>query len=600
MATQETAAVPMQRRVSPKPVDQEGENTAWLHAHYDPVASLYTFTSCLALSDLNADGDHKLLVADLGTGRYNMKLKVYKGTALHMESAIVDLPTGVCTFYMDQNEPLIPAVAVASGPFIYIYKNSRPYFKFTTPPLEVNAVETYVWNQVKEGIIDINILKQKLIELKNEVGEHSLTVRSLRLLQLPPEDMDAFVSQHKYMVLKKQTVITCINTLKKTHSEESAISCLVIGTEASHVFILDPQAFTILATMTLPSVPAFMSVGGLFDVEYSIVVSCRDGNIYTLKRGSKTAKYCIELSSQPVGMERVGKNIIVACMDRTLVCYSPKGKKLWTVYLPDDITALELMQHEARGFKAIMVALKNRDVHLYKDKYLVNVLKCEDVVNAMKFGRFGREDGALIMTTKGGGLIIKLLKRTANFEARELAPGAPASQSVKLNIPRKSKVAVDQIHRERANSIEMHQVFQKDLVKLQLEATRGYIKSLHSSLNPVSSSQAEPVKLSARVQGIGPLFKMTVELQNTSSTNSLIKLLIAFRYDDNLYSLSRPLIQVPFLVPSLLYSFETLVQCHSDAGVTDSIKAYLLREGSSVPIISAAINMPVSESVVIV
>ena len=25
----------------------------------------------------------------------------------------------------------------------------------------------------------------------------------------------------------------------------------------------------------------------------------------------------------------------------------------------------------------VMVALKNRDVHLYKDKYLVNVLKCE-------------------------------------------------------------------------------------------------------------------------------------------------------------------------------------------------------------------------------
>jgi Bardet-Biedl syndrome 1 protein len=102
------------------------------------------------LSDLNADGDHKLLIADLGTGTYDMKLKVYKGTTLHMESAIVDLPTGVCTFYMDQNEPLIPAVAVASGPFIYIYKNSRPYFKFTTPPLEVNTVETDAWNQVKE------------------------------------------------------------------------------------------------------------------------------------------------------------------------------------------------------------------------------------------------------------------------------------------------------------------------------------------------------------------------------------------------------------------------------------------------------------------
>lgn len=560
----------------------------------------YSTFSYIALSDLNADGDHKLLIADLGTGTYDMKLKVYKGTTLHMESAIVDLPTGVCTFYMDQNEPLIPAVAVASGPFIYIYKNSRPYFKFTTPPLEVNTVETDAWNQVKEGVIDSTMLQEKLVELKNETGEHGLTVRSLRLLQLPTEDLETFTNQHKHTVLKKQTVITCISTLKKSHSEENSVSCLVIGTEASHVYVLDSQAFSILATMTLPSVPVFMSVSGLFDVEFRIVVSCRDGNIYTLKRGSKTPKYCIELSSQPVGMERLGKNIVVGCMDQTLVCYSPKGKKLWTVYLPSDITALELMHHEAKGFKAILVALKNKDVHIYKDKYLVNVLKCEDIVTAMKFGRFGREDGALIMTTTGGGLIIKLLKRTANFEAQDLAPGPPSSQSMKLNIPRKSKVAVDQIHRERANAIEMHQIFQKKLMKLQLEATRGYVKSLQSSLNPVSTSQAEPLRLSAKVQGIGPLFKLTVELQNTSSTTSLIKLLITFSYDENLYSLSRPLIQVPFLVPSLSYSFETLIQCHSDIGGTDSIKAYVLRETNSVPIITAAINMPVSESVVVV
>jgi hypothetical protein len=57
---------------------------------------------------------------------------------------------------------------------------------------------------------------------------------------------------------------------------------------------------------------------------------------------------------------------------------------------------------------------------------------------------------------------------------------------------------------------------------------------------------------------------------------------------------------VPFLVPSLSYSFETLIQCHSDIGGTDSIKAYVLRETNSVPIITAAINMPVSESVVVV
>ena len=37
-----------------------------------------------ALEDLANDGDHKLLVGDLGSGQYDMKLKVFKGkTVLH-------------------------------------------------------------------------------------------------------------------------------------------------------------------------------------------------------------------------------------------------------------------------------------------------------------------------------------------------------------------------------------------------------------------------------------------------------------------------------------------------------------------------------------
>lgn len=50
----------------------------WLDAYNDRVASLYTFTQCMTLSDIKADGDWKLIIADLGTGSYDMKLKVYK------------------------------------------------------------------------------------------------------------------------------------------------------------------------------------------------------------------------------------------------------------------------------------------------------------------------------------------------------------------------------------------------------------------------------------------------------------------------------------------------------------------------------------------
>ena len=39
----------------------------------------------------------------------------------------------------------------------------------------------------------------------------------------------------------------------------------------------------------------------------------------------------------------------------------------------------------------------------------------------MKFGRFGREDSALVMITINGGLTVKILKRTAQFEKLETA-----------------------------------------------------------------------------------------------------------------------------------------------------------------------------------
>jgi hypothetical protein len=36
----------------------------------------------MSLSDISADGDIKLVIADLGTGSYDIKLKVYRGITL--------------------------------------------------------------------------------------------------------------------------------------------------------------------------------------------------------------------------------------------------------------------------------------------------------------------------------------------------------------------------------------------------------------------------------------------------------------------------------------------------------------------------------------
>lgn len=100
-------------------------------------------------------------------------------------------------------------------------------------------------------------------------------------------------------------------------ADDDAVSCLVIGTESQDVYILDPEAFTILSKvsssvlfhqyfqgldrilklylhlqMSLPSVPTLMDVTGQFDVEFRIIVACRNGNIYILRR-------CVSIQTVP-------------------------------------------------------------------------------------------------------------------------------------------------------------------------------------------------------------------------------------------------------------------------------------------------------------
>lgn len=48
-----------------------------------------------------------------------------------------------------------------------------------------------------------------------------------------------------------QTVITTMSTLKKDLADEDAVSCLVLGTENKELLVLDPEAFTILATVSV-------------------------------------------------------------------------------------------------------------------------------------------------------------------------------------------------------------------------------------------------------------------------------------------------------------------------------------------------------------
>uniref|UniRef100_A0A8C5LPC6 Bardet-Biedl syndrome 1 N-terminal domain-containing protein n=1 Tax=Leptobrachium leishanense TaxID=445787 RepID=A0A8C5LPC6_9ANUR len=416
-------------------------------------------------------------------------------------------------------------------PFIYMYKNLRSYIKFTLLAMEVNTIEKEVWDQAKEDKSDHTTLKEMLEGIKDK-AEIPLSVRSLRYLMLEAQEMEAFVNTYKQQPLKRQTVLTCMGTVKKNMADEDAVCCLVIGTESGEIFILDPEAFTILTRVSLPSVPTLLDITGQHDIEYRITVACRNGNVYILRRDSKRPKYCIELSAQVVGLVRVQKNIMIGTSQEMLYGYS---------------------------IQAVLVGLKNLEVHLYRDKNLIRgaVISTTDIVTGLCFG---------------GLLIIKILKRTAQFDVKETAPGPPTGQSVKLNVPKKTKRYVDQTL-WRENAVAMHRVFQMDLYRLPLTAARAYIKALDASLAPVSATMQE---------------------LNTSVNRPSMQLLISFLFDERLYQMKPAFFKVPLLVPGLNYPLETFVDFCSDKGISDIIKVFVLKEGRSTPLLFTA--QPSSDS----
>ncbi|KAK3242964.1 Bardet-Biedl syndrome 1 protein [Cymbomonas tetramitiformis] len=450
----------------------ERVTSVWLDAWQDPVAGLQAYSPCVRMADLAGDGEWRLLVADA-----SKKLKVWKGTSLQSEHNLLEPACAIASFYSDTNHPRLPAFAVAAGPFVFIYRNLRPYYKFTLPTVEIEQKETEIWGDLRSDKLDTQKAFDELSALRESgVG---LTSRSLDLLAMEEVPArEAFVNGTKNTPLVQQTCITCMETIKKNMEEPDAVSCIVIGTEAQQLIILDATGTSVLNMLKLPSVPVFLAVSGMLDVDYRIIIAGRDGNLYTVKNGEVTGMV-IELEAQPCGLVRTHKSILVGCMNNVVHSFHVKGKKNYSIYLPASIVTMELLSvQRQRMVKALLVALSNGEVRVYNEKHLVSIHQTNDPVMGLRFGRFGREDNTMIMTHKSGTLSIKILPRHANLEVSSNPTGPPPEQDIPLNVPKKTKLYVEQTQREREQAIDMHRIFQRDLCKLRLSTARAYVKVL--------------------------------------------------------------------------------------------------------------------------
>lgn len=290
-------------------------------------------------------------------------------------------------------------------------------------------------------------------------------------------------------------------------------------------------------------------------------------------------------------------------------CALALGKRVFSHnFYPAAVTALETMRVARQVY--LVVALSSGDVRFYKEEVLLHTLRSNDVVKALRFGRFGREDSSLALVTRSGGLLVKILMRTADLDPKlgsGLGPFDDIGASLEpLEMPQPSPLAAAQATRERGTATEMHASFQRDLIKLRLATAQAYVERVTSGelsdstsragsdLNSNDDHEGPSVSLNVEVVGLGPSFLLKVAVQNGGG-RALKGVAVAVAYSPSLYRVAQAFVGLPILLPGSSHSVSMQVDCIDVNAPHSTLKLLVVNPQNQIPYASAVVSMPESE-----
>ncbi|XP_044753442.1 Bardet-Biedl syndrome 1 protein homolog [Coccinella septempunctata] len=577
----------------------------WLDAHLDTSAGLNTLPRSAILSNVVGDGENRLVITDLRLKKdTKCRLKVYKGTVVTTDNVLPDVPSSIISFYHDRLNPRTPVVGVGCVNELLMFKNNKPFFKYSLPGLPVLPEEYDTWKSIdKNAAIDI----QGIMDRLQTIPFQQLSSRSQVLLNLPPEKREEHILSYVNNEPMKINLITCMTTLKKTSQDPLSIACPVIATETGIVYILDPQNFSMLAQANVcntKNTPFIATATGLYDVDYKIIIATRENQVCLLRRGWLEGKSIIHIDKTIMDMIFVpGDNVIVlATTDKMLHTYSRKGQKLWSIEMNVPITCLCLVALKYLNAHLVAVGQKGGLIQLYQGRRLVDFIVVPDSPSCMTFGQMGQEEHVMVIVTFDGAIVFKILKRTADFNLSHQDASMPIlNQNKSLPLPKRSKLFLEQSMREREDPISMHRNFQQDLIRLRLTAAREMAQNLNYQIG--SSNEKKQIKLSAQVLGLGPKFTVILSLENISTESPVVDKTVVFHVRPDKYQLSSYIFKIPLIPPNLSYKLKTTVQeVLSDVPEDTNmilcdpkqriLRIFVMKGEENVPVIAATINMP--------
>ena len=595
------------------------------------LAGIKAFNTFISLSDILQDNNNRLIVIDT-----NQKLKIFKNKEIQEEIKLNFFPSGLISFYNEDTvtKMVIPLLAISGGNSIFIYKNLKGYMKYEVPDQDVNSEEMFIYEQFYEDRIDnktclkkIFDLADRLIELKvneeeeeennenndndsdndNENEDEKKEKENRKLYKNEPLSqftlellaLNTQKAQLKYLDDNKNTkiiiknYITCINSIYRDKTNDiKSVSYLVIGTENSLIYIINPNEKEPLNKIRIPEVPFLIECQGSYFSEHKIYVADRGCNIYITHKDSLENKFIIP---QPlINLNITKKNIYISTIGKNFISYSLSGDKIFSIHQPDYITSMEFYYRYNEDIPISIIALKNNQVRLYNEKKLLMIMHLKDNIFGMKFGQYGINEDCLVLFSYTGSLIIKSFGKDFKFSKLLYDDETNQDEEGKLLIPKKNLLYLDLMDREKDICVNMQNIFQSDLLRLRYKAMDTYVKMLKIGNAPQNYSSSSTMKVSVSLEGLGPNFKLNLILDN-SGTEPIFNGILTIDFNRKIYYFDKESIVLSIIMPHIPIKYSLNFKNISESGSSGMIKIIIVDKFQNAPLIQTTIKVPVSE-----
>ena len=582
------------------------------------VAGIKAFNQCMSLGNVLNDGKNRLICIDV-----NNHLKVFNGEIIEDENRLKNmLPvSGIVTYFSKDKDTDVknPYLAVASGINIFIYRFLKGIKKIPIPDQNQNSIEQHIYNLLHMGEITpkqclekLEKLAEKFMKKKNldnnyediigktdnkkvlEYKNEGLSNMTQELLSLEDDNSKLeFLEKNCHYKVKIYNYITILSSIAKSLNEVEADSYLIVGTENSKLFVINPSENKIVEKGILPGVPFLISVNGCYESEHKIIIADRGCNIYILKN-TKVNKTII-VSQPMINLLSSDKFIYLGTIGKQYIALKYGGLEEFSISQPNVITSMELAKREFLSEVLTLIATKDAELRIYSHKKLIYVLKIGDNIFGMKFGSFGNRNDCIVMCTYGGALLVKYFNpEEKGYLAYNKINNKNSEETIKIDIPKKPPMYLDLIQREKESKNEIQKKFITDLIKIKYKAMDTYVKILKKGNAPQNFSNSNNLKLSASLEGLGPNFKLNI-IFNNEGKNPIYGAILIFDFNRKIYSFQKENIQLSIIMPNVPINYSIPFRNINENGSSGNIKILVIGKNEIIPLIQSNIKVPVSE-----